>query len=55
MSWQEQIKGNSLSWLLESDFPGVRYLALRDLMDLPEEHLERDVSRRVLVRTRSGL
>jgi hypothetical protein len=33
MSWQNQLKGDSLSWLLEPDSPGVRYLALRDLMD----------------------
>jgi hypothetical protein len=32
MSWQSQLKGDSLSWLLESDDPGVRYLALRDLV-----------------------
>lgn len=34
MSWQSQLKGDSLNWLLESDSPGVRYLALRDLLDL---------------------
>ena len=33
MSWQDQLKGGSLSWLLEPDPPGVRYLALRDLLD----------------------
>jgi len=33
MSWQNQLKGDSLSWLLESDFPEVRYLALRDLAE----------------------
>jgi hypothetical protein len=33
MSWQDQLKGDSLAWLLESDSPGVRYLALRDLVD----------------------
>jgi len=31
MSWQDQLKGNSLSWLLETNSPEVRYLALRDL------------------------
>ncbi len=35
MSWQNQLKGDSLSWLLEDDSPGVRYLALRDLLDYP--------------------
>ncbi len=33
MSWQEEIKGNSLAWLLEESDPGLRYLALRDLLD----------------------
>lgn len=33
MSWQDQLKGDSLSWLLETDTPEVRYLALRDLLD----------------------
>jgi len=34
MSWQDQLNGDSLSWLLEPDSPGVRYLALRDLVGL---------------------
>ena len=34
MSWQDQLRNNPLPWLLESDNPGVRYLALRDLLDL---------------------
>jgi hypothetical protein len=25
-----------LNWLLEEDNPGVRYLALRDILELPE-------------------
>ena len=33
MTWQTQVRGNPLSWLLNSPEPGVRYLALRDLMD----------------------
>jgi hypothetical protein len=33
MSWQEQLNGDALTWLLESKTPGVRYLALRDLSD----------------------
>jgi hypothetical protein len=37
MSWQGQLKGDSLSWLLEPDSPGVRYLALRDLTDDAED------------------
>jgi len=37
MSWQAQLKGDALTWLIESDNPGVRYLALRDLCDLPPD------------------
>jgi hypothetical protein len=33
MPWQDQLKGDSLSWLLEPDPPGVRYLALQHLTD----------------------
>ena len=33
MSWQDQLKGDSLSWLLETKTPEVRYLALRDLVE----------------------
>ena len=35
MSWQDQLKGDSLAWLLESETPEIRYLALRDLLDRP--------------------
>jgi hypothetical protein len=45
MSWQEQLKGNSLPWLLETESPGARYLVLRDLVGLdrddPELHTAR--------------
>ncbi len=34
MSWKNQLRSNSLPWLLESENPGVRYLAMRDLLDL---------------------
>lgn len=40
MPWQDQLNGDSLTWLLEPDSPGVRYLALRDLMVLPADDLE---------------
>jgi len=33
MTWQDQLKGDSLSWLSETETPEVRYLALRDLLD----------------------
>lgn len=35
MNWQSQLNGDTLSWLLEEENPGVRYLALRDLLKLP--------------------
>ena len=34
MSWQTQLRGDPLPWLLDTESP-VRYLALRDLLDLP--------------------
>jgi hypothetical protein len=37
MAWQEQLNGDTLSWLLEKDEPGVRYLAMRDLLELPPD------------------
>jgi len=36
MSWKNQLRGDPLRWLLESGNPGVRYLAMRDLLDLSE-------------------
>ena len=40
MPWQDQLNGDALGWLLESESPEVRYLALRDLLDYPEADLE---------------
>jgi hypothetical protein len=40
MSWQEQLEGDSLTWLLEPDEPGVRYLAMRDLLALPADDVD---------------
>ena len=34
MSWEQQLRGDSLSWLLEDNNAGVRYLAMRDLIVL---------------------
>jgi hypothetical protein len=34
MSWKSQLRRGSLSRLLESENPGVRYLTMRDLLDL---------------------
>ena len=36
MKWENQLNGDTLSWLLEENNPGVRYLALRDLVVLDE-------------------
>ncbi|GMQ78845.1 MAG: hypothetical protein BMS9Abin02_1385 [Anaerolineae bacterium] len=36
MTWEKMLNGDSMSWLLESDSPGVRYLALRDLVGLED-------------------
>jgi len=38
MSWQEQFNGDTLSWLLEPDEPGVSYLAMRDLLTLSADN-----------------
>ncbi len=35
MTWKEQLHADTLDWLLERGDPGVRYLALRDLLGLP--------------------
>lgn len=40
MTWQDQLNGDSVAWLLEEEEPGVRYLALRDLLDLPADDPE---------------
>jgi hypothetical protein len=37
MSWQEQLNGDTLTWLMEESDPGVRYLALRDLLEKPKD------------------
>ncbi|MCC6300095.1 MAG: nitrogen fixation protein NifH [Anaerolineales bacterium] len=34
MFWKDQLRSDSLPWLLKSENPGVRYLAMRDLLDL---------------------
>ncbi|MCC6615654.1 MAG: nitrogen fixation protein NifH [Anaerolineae bacterium] len=35
MSWRDQLRADPTDWLLEFENPGVRYLALRDLLDCP--------------------
>ncbi|MCB9135503.1 MAG: nitrogen fixation protein NifH [Anaerolineales bacterium] len=40
VNWQKHLEGQRISWLLEMDNPGVRYLALRDLLNLRGENAE---------------
>jgi hypothetical protein len=47
MSWQTQLKGDALAWLLEKDDPGVRYLALRDLKGLSSDDRELRAARKI--------
>jgi hypothetical protein len=42
MDWLNQVHNNPLAWLLERTDPGVRYLVLRDLCDLPPGDPELD-------------
>lgn len=35
MPWTDQLKGDSIAWLLDYPSPDVRYRALRDLLDTP--------------------
>src|SRR5512146_1228453 len=46
MSWRNQLHENLLPWLLSPESPGVRYLALRDLLDLPQDDPELRLARR---------
>jgi hypothetical protein len=46
MSWKNQLQKDSLPWLLESDNPGVRYLALRDLFDYSPDDKQLKSARR---------
>jgi len=36
MTWQDQLNGDSLSWVLETQTPEVRFLAMRDLLKCGE-------------------
>lgn len=37
MPWTDQLKGDSIAWLLEYPSPDVHYRTLRDLLDLPAD------------------
>jgi hypothetical protein len=47
MSWKNQLRNDSVAWLLEPENPGVHYLALRDLLDLPSDDRELKSARKV--------
>jgi hypothetical protein len=47
MTWHNQPHDAPLPWLLAPDDPGVRYLALRDLLDRPAADLELLAARRL--------
>lgn len=46
MTWMAQVKGDPLSWLLSEPHTGVRYLALRDLLERPADDAELKAARR---------
>jgi len=47
MSWQTQLRGDSVSWLLQSDSANVRYLAMRHLLDLPPDDKKMKAARKL--------
>jgi hypothetical protein len=53
MKWLKRLNDNSLPWLLESDpaNPGVRYFALRGLLDRPEDAPEVREARAAIMTT----
>jgi hypothetical protein len=51
VAWQAQLKGDPLSWLLEPESPGVRYLALRDLLDASPDNPELCAARQAAYQT----
>ena len=46
MKLPSQSSSHVVNWLLEPNSPGVRYLALRDLFDLPTNHPELAIARK---------
>ena len=47
MSWKSQLRNDSLPWLLEPAYPGVYYLALRDLFDRSPEDRQLKSARKI--------
>lgn len=44
---KSQINENTIKWLVEEENPGVRYLAMRDLMNLPQDDPELATAREI--------
>lgn len=53
MTWLERLNGDPIPWLLEPDLdnPGVRYFALRELLDRPEDDPEVQAARAAIMTT----
>ncbi len=45
MDWKNLLNGDPITWLLETDNPGVRYLTLRDILEKPVDDSELTVAR----------
>jgi len=39
-NWRKQLRADPADWLLEESDPGVRYLALRDIVDAGEKEVK---------------
>src|SRR5262249_16086716 len=50
-TWLHMLKGDPLPWLLEEENPAVRHLALRQLLDQPEDAPEVQRARAAAMRT----
>ena len=46
MAWNDRLKADALPWLLKKDDPGPRYMAMRDVLGLPEDDPELRRARR---------
>lgn len=47
MPWHNQLRDDLVTWLLEPDPPGVRYLVLRDLLDMAPDDAELQAAQRL--------
>ncbi len=50
-TWQRLLTEDPLPWLLEDDTPAIRHLALRQLLDRPEDAPEVRQARAAAMRT----